>query len=206
MAKKDSDKLQRIDEAVELLQKGSREEKETASKELLVIFHPLIISAAQKIAAKFPHNIQEIIPLVQNKLIMMILEYRTPRRDTRGVGLLRGGWAPNINVYLKTNLYYFTMNEVMQDIDAPKRDYTGEGATRQLSDTEVIGVESRPDGIHEILDIIEEYYGAKVRDVVMLKYFGFRQGSIVWVTGMSHIQIRNALIKVRDKLKALEVL
>ena len=118
--KQSSSRLEKIDMSVILVQSGNTEQREKASVELLEIFHPLIVSTSQRISSRFPHSLQEIIPIVQNKLIVMIIEFRTPRRDTRGNGSPKGGWAPNINVYLRQNLYYFSMLEIKKDISGSK--------------------------------------------------------------------------------------
>lgn len=206
--KNKQEKLRRIDAAVKQLREGSLGEKELASRELLSMFEPLVKSAAKRIADKFPHSTEEVVPLVENKLIMMIIDFKTPRRDTRGAGELKGAWAPNINVYLKKNLYYFSMLEVSKDIDGPKRDFEGKRSTRQgsalieggaypLSETQV-GVRS---GVNEILDIVEDLYGAKGRDLVMLRYiFRLKQSQIAEITEMSQVQIRNMMSKIKEKL------
>jgi len=208
--KKDKTKsrLEKIDRSVFLLQNGTIPERESSSRDLLEIFHPLVISAAQRIANRFPHNLQEIIPVVQNKLIVIIIEFRTPRKDTRGNGRPKGGWAPNINVYLRQNLYYFSMLEIRKDISGSKNSNQGSTVVIQdICDYETQGtVEYDYDVASEMLDMIESEYGAKIRDVVMFKYlFGFKYAEISWITDMSNIQIRNSLSRVKNKFQSAKL-
>jgi len=202
---KQKDRLNRIDLSVELIKDGSSEEREGASREMLKLFEPLILSTAQRIALRFPHSVQEIVPIAQSKLIVMVIEYNTPRRDTRGAGLLIGSWAPNITVYLHTNLYYFTMLEIAKDLDGKRKETV---IQYSVGDYDLEASEEYSyDFVIEMLDLIENEFDPKTRDVMMLKHiFGFRYPMIAWITGLSGIQIRSALSKVKGKLKSLMVL
>jgi hypothetical protein len=206
MAKQEQskDRLRMIDDSVLLLKNGDKEEKEQATRELLKVFNPLIVSTGQRLAARFPHSLQEVIPVAQSKLIVMIIQFMTPRRDTRGAGKKIGSWAPNICVYLSKNLYYFTMLEISKDIG----DKRNRGNIVQYDiDYNIQGPEYNYDFVIEMLDLIEKEYDSKTRDVMMLKYiFGFRYSAIAWITGLTNVQIRSALNRVKAKLKNIELL
>jgi hypothetical protein len=96
------------------------------------------------------------------------------------------------------------MLEITKDIGDKKN----RGTVVQYDiDYNIQGPEYDYDFVIEMLDLVEKEYDSKTRDVMMLKHiFGFRYSSITWITGLTNVQIRSALNKVKSKMQNIKLL
>ncbi len=213
--KQDREVLDKIDNSILELKTDDPVKKERAARTLLRLFRPLILSTSKSISMRVPHSMDEILPIVENKLIKMASRYLTPRTDTQGEGRLIGDWSPNFNVYLTShsNFYKQTKLEVMEDIDGPgrkARKYQGAANPSTQQYSVILDQEMHPEyqetfsyvNMNEVLDHVEASLGLQARELVMLKFIYRQRNPIVrWVLGMSAIHMKMMIDAVRDTLR-----
>lgn len=220
LSKETQNKIRRIDECIENLQNlnVSKEIQDEAALFLLKAFHPLVVKTVQALEKTLDIEFDEIAPTVDNMLIKIAMEYLQPRTDTQGRGLRKGEWAPNFNVYVKKNLYFFSKLELMKDLDGPgiknsKKSINMLNCNQQLSafDEQNVQIEASTNDnlmhIYDILDYIEDELSEVTRDFVILKYiYKMRNYEIKEALGLSNVILKQITDLVKLKVSQIVIL